>query len=201
MGKIDLKKYVAIISIIAVVMGTILFFRDPSITGNVPVDMEVQTINLRLDQSQAYLLTTKQTEPFILNSFRVTGRVVGQGMASIYIRNSKGQRVLVYTNVDEIKPDASLAKFTGLAVDSGQRGTGKSEYGIVLESIGAVDFYSESDGREQTFVAGEFQDACKDSCNIQLYLDFETGYEMVFNVEEGTRLEVDSVSYVADTIT
>ena len=150
-------------------------------TGFIPMDVSREPLNLVIDHSQLY--TMAMNESANLYSFSVSGSVSGNGTAYVFLDNRNGQRLLVYSNV-QIPQDIGGARFiTGMATAEIEPGRALNDQ-IPLEE-------------GEVLMMGPFVDECVETCSISP--DFSSdAYDMVFVVQPGTQLQIDSISYIAE---
>jgi hypothetical protein len=102
-------------TIFVITLGSTLFF-DTSYTGYVVGDFYSDNVDIPVKYSQDFLVADSNLESHSLNAFGVTGKVIGEGNAEIYLEDANGQRVLVYSN----KPKTGFLGITGLVPGTGQ---------------------------------------------------------------------------------
>lgn len=193
------KKRVHQIEIIAAVVLLLVsiasFFPKPGITGFVSVETKKQKIDLTIANSQSYILTTSSQEPFYLTSLKLSGEVIGEGIAKVYI-TSEGQKVLVYSNI--IKKDQGLDtitgmdKITGNVVGSNQE---TEEDSLIIEHLENIEAEPTTLAEDEAITSGTFEDTCIDSCFIEMLLNKDIAYQLLLYVEEGTILNINEISY------
>ncbi|MBD3248895.1 hypothetical protein GF336_02505 [Candidatus Woesearchaeota archaeon] len=191
------KKIQLFAAVSLLMVSVLLFFNNPGITGHVTADFRSQILNMEIDKSQSFLLNTNADEPMYINSIRITGEVIGDGSVEVYIDNNQGQNVLVYKNVK--KKSKGLTAVTGMAVapqgDEIEAQEAEQKL-ILLESLGTFGWsggLSLDDGEE--FFEGSFKNKCFDTCFIEMPLSKTNSYEMIFNIEPGTKLMLNKITY------
>ncbi len=199
-----LKKIQLFVAVGLLLVSVLMLFRNPGITGYVSADFKSQVLNLDIDESQSFLLTTNSEEPIYITSFRVEGEVVGDGSVEILIDNNRGQQVLVYKNI--AKKEQGLPAITGMAVSqptqlptsSGESAAADSseQVLILLQPLGPIVFTSTlSLSEEEEFVQGIFKNKCVDSCFIEMPVSASNSYEIVFNIKPGTKVKLTKLIY------
>ncbi|MEM4263513.1 MAG: hypothetical protein QW666_01285 [Candidatus Woesearchaeota archaeon] len=179
---------IAIILIIALVF----YLIRPSITGHVSLETFSQALNLRLTESRIYSLQSINSEPFHITSFRLSGAVVGKGMVNIYLETEQ-QKLLVYSNIK--KQGTGLSAITGFFAKQGM--AGKKDILLKLGEEGIIEtpvFTSLQEGYE--VVEGAFNQECIESCLIDI--DGSKPFKLIFEIEPGAALIIDSVSFSVD---
>ncbi len=184
-------------------VSVLLFFNNPGITGHVTADFRSQVLNMEIEKSQSFLLNTNTDEPMYINSIRLTGEVIGQGSVEIYIDNNQGQRVLVYDNVK--KKSKGLSSVTGMAVAPGQdaeiddrdvQESDQEQKLILLNQLGTFEWDGGlSLAEDEEFFEGHFKNKCFDTCFMEMQLSKTNSYEMIFNIEPGTKLMLNKITY------
>ena len=187
------KKKIHQIEIIAAVVLLLVsiasFFPKPGITGYVSIESKKQKIDLTIANSQSYILTTRSQEPMYLTSLKLSGEVIGDGIAKAYI-SAKDQKILIYSNV--IKKGKGLDTVTGMSKITGNvvEVDAKDEAGedLVIEHLENIEL-------DELLSKGNFEDACVDSCFIEMLLNKDIAYQLLFYVEEGTILNINEIVY------
>lgn len=190
MKKIHWKKAQLFVAISLLFVATLFLFNDSGITGHVTADFRSQTLNLAVEQSQMFSLTTNQAEPIYISSFRMSGEVIGGGSVEAYIE-SNGERLLIFKNVKE--REQGLPSVTGLAVAAEPPA---EEALLLLNYVDTLEWKEEtslSDAEE--FIEGSFNNQCKDTCFIEMSVSSEQGYRLIFMIEPGTKLNIHKIIY------
>lgn len=195
-----LQKIEIIVSIGLILVLTAFLLGNPNITGFLSLDFVIQDINLTLSQSQNYIITSTNPEPFILTSFKISGEVIGDGRVEVYIDNGQGQQLLVYRNVKSKQRGMGL--ITGMFI-AGEKQTEKekAKQGSYLvlnpgKTIQELEIMELSE-KEET-VSGIFSNECADSCFIKMELSDKIAYKLVFKIEPGTTLKLDNIVYIIE---
>lgn len=184
-----------IAAIVLLFVGIVSFFPNPGITGFVSVESKKQIINLTIVNSQSYILTTNSAEPFHLTSLRLSGDVIGEGIAKAYI-STKDQNILIYSNV--------VKNAEGISAVTGMKGITGNVVGVDSESEGdslIIEHLENIEGElgviqeGETIVKGNFENICVDSCFMDMLLHEGIAYQLLFYVEEGTVLNINEMSY------
>ena len=194
------KKKIHQIEIIAAVVLLLVsiasFFPKPGITGYVSIVSKKQKIDLTIANSQSYILTTRSQEPMYLTSLKLSGEVIGDGIAKAYI-SAKDQKILIYSNV--IKKGKGLDTVTGMSKITGNvvEVDAKDEAGedLVIEHLENIELESQKIAKDELLSKGNFEDACVDSCFIEMLLNKDIAYQLLFYVEEGTILNINEIVY------
>ena len=197
------KKKIHEIEIIAAVLLLIVsflsFFPNAGITGYVSVESKTQAVDLAIVNSQSYILTTNAEEQFHLTSLKLSGEVIGDGIAKAYIDNGQGQKILIYSNVAKkakgLTTVTGMDKITGGVVGVDSETDADSLIIDYLENIDDVKEELTEIADDQELLKGQFNDECTDSCFIEMLLDKDIGYQLLFYVEEGTILNIYELIY------
>lgn len=171
------------------------FFPKPGITGYVSIESKKQKIDLTIANSQSYVLTTSSQEPFYLTSFKLSGEVIGEGIAKVYL-TAKDQKILVYSNI--LKTDQGLDTITGMDKITGNVVGTEQETGedsLIIEHLENIQTEPITLAKDQTISQGTFDDVCIDSCFIEMLLNKDIAYQLLLYVEEGTVLNINEISY------
>ena len=59
----------------------------PSITGHVSANVYHQNLDLVINKSQNFLLSSDNLEPFIVSSLKISGNITGNGQVKVYIHH------------------------------------------------------------------------------------------------------------------
>src|SRR3990167_1825551 len=88
-----------IVAAVLLLISIASFFPDSGITGFVSIETKKQKLDLSIENSQSYILTTSSKEPFQITSLKLSGEIIGQGIVKAYIDNGQYQRILIYSNI------------------------------------------------------------------------------------------------------
>ena len=154
-----------------------------------------------INESQNFLLTSDNLEPFTITSFKISGNITGNGQAKIYIDSGKGQRVLVYKNIEK-KEKTGLSTITGASTESDiesnkDKRTDKQDKWLVIKPIKVLlekEVFDEI-GNDEYLMNGAFSWQCIESCFVRMEISRNIAYRLVFLVEEGTILKIDEVVF------
>lgn len=195
-----LQKIEIIVSIGLILVLTAFLLGNPNITGYLSLDFVMQDLNLTLSQSQNYIITSTNPEPFILTSFKISGEVIGDGRVEVYLDNNQGQQLLVYKNVKQKQRGMGL--ITGMFI-AGEKQTekekAKKESYLVIkpgEDIQNPKMLELSE-KEET-VSEIFSNECTDTCFIKMELSDKIAYNLIFKIEPGTTLKLDNIVYTIE---
>lgn len=183
-------------AVILILVSVISFFPKPGITGHVSAEIKTKTLNLTIANSQSYFLKAEKQEPFYLTSLKLSGEVIGSGIVKAYISDGKGQKILIYSNAAErkkgIRPITGMGKITGGVVSEGSAAEADDIIIDYLENLnGGPGKLSENEESS----SGNFENICIESCFIEMLLNKELSYQLLFYVEEGTILKINKVAY------
>lgn len=182
-------------AILLLLISVVTFFPKPGITGFVSVETKKQKIDLSIANSQSYILTTNSYEPMYLTSLKISGNVIGDGIAKAYIA-TKDQKILIYSNT--FKEGGGLGSITGMkeitgnviGVDAEQQ----TESDLIIEHLENIELELDID-QDETPSSGTFDNICRDSCFIEILLQEGIAYQLLFYVEEGTILNINELIY------
>jgi len=198
------KKFYGIeltVAVVLILFGIISLIPNPGITGYVSVELKAQEINLTIANSQIYILTTNSEEPFYLTSLQLTGEIIGDGIVKAFVDNGQGQKILIFSNIIEkgkgmesITGITGMDAITGNVVGTDQEIQNEGDY-LVIEYLENIEEELGEIAEDERLVAGNFKNKCAETCNIQMLLNEETGYQLLFYVEERTILKIDKIVY------
>lgn len=200
--------FVLIIVFLIVAWSAVLISSNPSITGHVPANIYTQNLNLVINESQNFLLTSDNLEPFVITSFKISGNITGNGQVKIYIDTGRGQKILVYDNIVQKKDaQAGLSEITGSITDKSVKNvtgknTGKDDKWLVIKPIKTLlekeAFDEVSD--EEILVKGDFNRQCIETCLIRMEISRKIAYRLIFLVENGTVLKINEIVYQTEEL-
>ena len=184
-------------AIVLLLVSVISFFPKPGITGYVSVETKKQKIDLTIANSQSYIVTTNSPEPFYITNLKLSGEVIGDGIAKAYIMNAQSQKILIYSNV--IGKEQGLDEITGMDKITGRVvGTDLeeiSEEDLVIEHLENIEGDLGEVTKDDMIYSGPFEDTCIDSCFIEILLNQDMAYQLLFYIEQGTILNIDEIIY------
>ena len=198
--KDKLKKMQIFAAVSLVLISTLFLFKTPGITGHFTADFKSQVLNMQIEQSQLYLLSSNNPEPIYVSSFRLSGDVTGDGSVEVYIENN-GQKLLVYKNIRE--KEQGLPTVTGMAVAyAAEPGTSEGDSSLEEETLlllspkGTIEWKEElSLSATEEYVTGPFNNKCMDTCFIEMPLSSGDTYNLIFMVQPGTKLNINKITY------
>ena len=198
-----LNARVVLISLLFIALISSLFYK-PSITGHVPVKIYTQNLSLVINESQNFLLTSDNTEPFFVASFKISGNIAGNGKVKIYIDSGRGQKLLVYKNTAGEEEDKgklfSITSITGGAIEASEtESENKNDKWFIIKPIKPLlekEVFDEIGANEQ-LVNGDFKWECRETCFMSMEMSRNLAYRLVFLVEKGTILKIEEILFQA----
>ena len=187
-------------AIVGVLVLTLFFFSGPGITGFLSLDFTIQNLEMEIDRSQSFLLTSSSENPFYLTSFKVGGEVIGDGVVEIYLDNGQGQELLIFRNVKPEKGD--IGHITGFFVNTEEieEDTEEGSWLIIAPIEGsATNEIPSSPGEKEKAVSGFFSNQCGDTCFMKMELSNELSYRLLFKIDSGTLFKLDNIVYTIET--
>lgn len=186
------------LAVVLLLVSVISLFPGRGITGYVSVDTKTKALNLTIANSQSYILTTNNEKTFYLTSLKISGEVKGNGRTEIFIDNGKGQRILIFSNI--VKKGAGFTGITGMGKISGKftgasSETDKEEENLVIEYLENIETKLFGLEEDEELANGKFEDKCIESCFIEMLLNKDIGYQLLFYVEDGIILDLNELSY------
>ena len=194
--KIKIQQIEIIAAVVLLLVSVVSFFPKAGITGFVSVETKKQLVDLTIANSQSYILTTNQEKPFYLTTLKLSGEIIGNGTVKAYIRNSQGQKILVYSNI--IKKGSGLNAVTGMSRITGNVvGTNTQTEGnyLLIEHLENIEGEKSNIAKDETLASGLFENQCLDSCFIEMLLNKDNAYQLLFYVDDGTILKVKELVY------
>jgi hypothetical protein len=194
-----LKKVEVGLAVVLILSLGVFMLGKPNITGYLSLDFVMQDLNIMIADSQSLILTSTNSEPVTLTSFKLSGEIIGEGRAEVYLDNGKGQKLLVFRNAREKRK--AMSTVTGLYIQGGPDNTEAEEKSYLVLNPGGIitDMDLAELAENEELVEGVFSNECEDTCYIKMELSDETAYQLIFNLEPGTGLKLDSIVYTVET--
>jgi len=150
-----------------------LMWGEPSVTGFVPTETFSQELDIFVDGSQRFSLSSD--EPLYLTAFSISGLIKGPGLVNVYLVSNNGKS-LVYSN--KKKPVSSMESITGMSV-------------LTIEPTQRIDKIEVLPPGYKT-QSGVFQNECSETCILQgeqlpMYLDVI--------IEPGTTVQISEIRF------
>lgn len=166
------------------------FLPNPGITGHVLMDAGYQILDISVDESQVYVMSSDYEDPLTITSLRLSGEIIGEGKAEVYLDNGAGQKLLLYSNILDSR---EVNHITGMAVADEEDIEEKALLNLIpAEKTGYIDAELE-DG--VVFDSGKFANRCKETCIINMELSKDINYKLEFKVSEGVELRLEHMIY------
>ncbi len=175
--------------------GLAYFMGNPSITGYQSYETLVANLGITVSQSQVYTMTTPSDSNLMITSIRLSGKVIGDGVAEVYLDNGLGQRILIYTNKE--KTQDSLGSITGMVVKT-QDEKAIPVNNIILQEQGSTEEAPSPLSKNEAIRNGRFTNSCVDSCYLKMVINSKTHYKLLFLVDKGTTLRLDKLYYTLE---
>jgi len=199
--KHKIKQAEIIAAVLLLFVGFAFLFQKPTVTGHVTAKINTQPLDITIEKSQIYSISTKSKESFIISSIKLSGEVIGDGQAKIYINNGE-QNLLVYSNIIEkshgFDSITGLGKITGnvVSIEREEDSNKEDEKRLILKPIAdlkesMLDVLKEY----ETIKSGEFIDACVDTCFIEMEMASDLSYKLIFVVENNTKIRLNKITF------
>lgn len=177
------------LAIIAVLVIGLSFFK-PSITGFVPVSVYTETLNLTISKDTAFTLFSN--EQIQVTSLKLSGEVIGDGAVHVYLSNTQGQNLLVYSNL--MKNEFGKNIITGMAVAG--KTDAQEKHSLVIQEIQQFnEDVALPDNEGKIAESGRFDGACVETCSIIMDLSGRKVYKLIIVLEENAVLRIDNIVY------
>ena len=185
------------LAVIVIVIFAIVLIISPkqdmlSITGFLSTETQRQQVNLQITQSSSFILKNSASTPMSLTHFSITGSVVGEGAAQVFLKDGNRQ-VLVYSNIDKKKK--GLTGITGQFVNSQSPESEITNYLQISELEALQTIPTVPEGYET--IEELFKDSCSESCALPVEFYNDEGYTLNVLVSPGTTLNIDEIDYIA----
>jgi len=167
------------------------------ITGYISADMNVQSLNIVMEKSQSYILTTNSEESFYLTSFRLSGETSGNRV-EIWLEVD-GQRQLVFTNLREKREQSNL--ITGMLTGVPEETVPLEDASLILdETDETVEGFATPIPEDMEVVGGAFNNECTDTCFIGIPMSPNAPIKLIFKLDSSAKLTVDELTYTIEEI-
>lgn len=184
--KIELTLGISLALIVVLVM-----IGNPHVTGYLSLDFVMQDLDMTIDQSQKFMISTDSEEEFSLTSLKISGEVIGEGRAEIYLDNEEGQKLMIYRNVK--------TKSIGMGAITGYFVNGQQDNHIKITQEGTIDEeMTELTEKEET-TNGLFSNECKETCFIKMRMKKGLNYNLLVKVDKGTKVRINEIAYTIQT--
>ena len=199
MNKEQIKKVEIFAVICLLLVGVLTFFSYPGLTGHVSSDISTQSVDFLINQSQLFEITTDSVSSFHITSFRLSGLVIGDGIAEIYLDNRQGQWLLVFNNIRDKSGGMEgltgiTAKVVGTDIDLNEIDPEKFLIVKPLNIINQGPINKPEEGQE--VFDGAFESECDETCFIDMEMNHNLGYNLIFRVEPGVKIHLTKVQYI-----
>lgn len=196
--KQTLKKAQFFVAVSLLLVSVLVLFNNSGITGHFSADFKSQFIDISIEQSQSYIITSTSNEPIKLSSFRLSGDITGNGYVYIFIEDSAGVRYTVYENVRE--KEEGLPEITGMSILPDVRADEPEETEdeklLMLVPLENVEWEKTRELKvNEEYISGQFENKCSQTCFIEMDLSSENTYKLVFMIQPRTRLELTKIMY------
>lgn len=170
--------------LMSLILTVALYFSRGTITANLVVDVHRLPVEIFAEKSQSFIVSLPSFAPFELNSFALSGNVIGNGRAMVYIDDGNGLRYLVYSNEAGASSVLDVDNEFGAAKDDDLQVTKYRELaGSLTPSNNAI------------VLSGYFRRACSETCHLPEG-KFNSGrYELLVFVDEGTTISLNELLY------
>jgi len=141
-------------------------FLKPSMTGFISAKTERQALGLVIDSSQTYTLRANETLPII--SLGISGNVIGNGSVSVRL-GIGNESLLIWSNA--IRTEETSNRMTGIFPISVEPDTTRT-------------------------ASGAFISECIETCELPGHFQRQGSYDLIFDIQRGTTLQLDEIIYV-----
>lgn len=175
---------------IVLALALVLSFFGPGITGFVSADTYRHRLDLTLDKSTIFLISS--VEELTISSFKISGEVENGGV-KVYLDDLKGQKLVIYENLEEKKEGLNMV--TGMAIGGvhGDPEIINDEQFLEVRKLDEFDEYVELDKTNKELKTGPFEAECEETCFIKMLIGPGRDYKLVVFLEEGTVFELDEL--------
>ena len=195
----QLKKVELFIVICLLLVGFLTFFPRIGLTGHVSTDLSTQHVDINIAKSQIFHITTSDAESFNIVSFKISGEIIGDGIAEVYLDNGQGQELLVFNNV-KLK-ETGIGGLTGITAKvigvEEQFEEVQPEKVLLIKPGEIIDnmLLTKPTEEEEVF-NGNFESECDETCFIEMELNAQLGYNLIFKLEDGTSVHLTKIQYI-----
>jgi hypothetical protein len=178
--------------VVLLILALPLLFFKPSITGFVASNTFAQPIDIALSESQMIML--KSSAQIKLSSFLVSGEIIGDGAVAVYLSNSAGKDVLVYTNT--IMDERRSNLITGFSIGAAHAQEAPDEVIVLDIEPGQKLPWDGSLGSAAN--SDPFTNVCIDSCFLNSDEFAGTEFGLKAYVEPGTTLMITEIFFTLE---
>lgn len=209
----QLYKIEMIIAIFGIFAAAAMLLSDSSnlsVTGFVSADnltVYIQNLELYVDGTQSYNLAS-MGDNLNLESFRLSGEIIGAGRVEIFLDNNRGSQYLVYKNLQkkiDYNPRNLITSFVvkdesqsiqGQVVNDENSLTKLEGTWLIVQPKPLNVIYEFSPLAEnERKLNGTFYMECTETCNIPLGEFDSDNYELIFRIEKGTYIQLNRLEY------
>jgi len=181
----DFKKFELILIIVALLALPLLFLKPVSLTSFQSLDVSTQKLDLLIENSTEILLKLNSGEGERLTSLAISGEVIGDGYAAVYLTDGK-TKLLVWHNLINLQNE-----ITGYSIAKSQ-----SQFNKTIEiSLGEQIKEQISVPSEGACYSGQFSDACVQTCTLDPKWDGKE-WKLLVYLTSGTKLKLDRIIFV-----
>jgi len=137
-GQLSVKRLQVMLIFLVVVAGSFVILLEPSLTGFVAYDTLAIEQEVSAVQNKSLLVITEDPSDVLpVSSIKVSGTIIGEGDAKVFLQTETGEKILIFSSKDIIPPQG-LIGITGFAPNKkGEKktppGQAKKEEPPVLE--------------------------------------------------------------------
>jgi len=194
--KETIKQAEIAIGVVAIFILALVFFGSSGsrITGFVPAELALENLNIVLDKSTAFELSSATGLPVYLRNFRISGDIIGSGSVAIYIKDS-GRDYLVFTNIGHRDTKMNLITgITGAAIGPSPMEPEEGK-GLTLKE---KETLADLKPTKEPVKTGLFESECVESCYLPLAEFNQTSFTLSVYLESGTTLKLTKIYYTID---
>ncbi len=206
-----------VIPLVVVVLLAVAFSADLNLTGFLVKDNVLsynQALNLELNKTEeGVIYLDEHPEDFYIKSIALSGSVVGNGTARVYIENSIGERYLVFDNTKKTKGFDLTGMMTANNTSNAasEAGENMTEENVTLPegnittpenetNITLPENITEPVTEEPDAVV--FSNVCMETCVLTEADGFNLSeYALLVEIGPNTTLVLDNMSYSVENIT
>ena len=114
------------IALVIVIAGLVLISLEPVITGYIPYESLTVEGNISAVNNKSMMVVTHDSSDILsLSSIKISGKVIGQGLAKVYLKTEDGEKHLIFSS-ENLPKEPGMIHITGFTPGKG-KSVGKGE--------------------------------------------------------------------------
>jgi hypothetical protein len=172
-----------------------------SITGFVSAETHTKQLDISLDKSKNFVLTTAKSTSFDITALKLSGIIEGDGRVHITIENGLGQELTIFSNTKKKSKNFITGMFYKEAEENNPETDLEdiqSAWLVLKPQDGPADNPTGTAGKDEKITSGRFNKECKDTCFIKMPMDKDKAYKLSVKMDEGTKVKIDELMFTIE---